>query len=1043
MAIVAVAMSMLAPRAAVAAEPPTVTIDPSPVVANTTAEVSGTVDTHGEAATIYAEFSTSEEGEFTFQEIGLIAAGETGPIPVSGRLVDLKPNTHYFFRLDAEVSGIGETYSPKPYPSATTEAIAPPTVSIDPVANVTSESATFSSHIAPNAPGPAPQDPGFTTSWEFLCTPECPGLNGQIAGDDNDHLVSVTAEGLRANTSYQVHLIAINAGGPSETATETFHTTKKAPAIGAEAVLSVGTGDAEVSASIDPENDSTTYWVEYGPTTDYGTSTPVTGPIHIEPGGAPSTVSSHISGLVAASTYHWRMAARNSTGTTHGSDKTFTTFASSGKAESGCPNQALRYGAGSLLPDCRAYEQATPVDKNGANPIVEAKYSQAAIDGGGITFYTLSGIPGDAGAQDYPIHVSRRVDGQWLTSGLQPPVAYGAQARILGWSDSLDLAVSSARSLQGGQALFGLQTETGGVQTILPRLATSQRGEIFLAAISHDGRYIVFETAMGLLPGSATEHNNVYLVDRVTGALSLVGVMNDGDAPAEGAFPGAYGWFNGSRQSGGSSAFFYTNNVGVLSETADAVYFTAAGSGTLYVRTNPQEPQSNMSGDDCTEPQKACTVSLGTSHKTNGSGPGGTDPFGPQPTAFMTATPDGSRAFFTSQEELTNNASTGAADEGNDLYLFDLRTKQLRDLTPDQLDPAGAEVRGVLGASSDGKYVYFAANGVLAPGATPGNCQVNFTGAPGDQCNLYVWHEASGGSTIKFVSRLENGGGSRSSDANNWRPNENNGESEPGRTARVTPDGSVMLFRSVLPLTGYSANGLPEYFRYDARTGALTCVTCNPTGAVPSAPPLLQGTLGRPGPLAPEVFLARNLSNDGSRVFFETSDPLVADDTNGVEDVYEWEAAGVGSCRSANLATGCLALISDGTNPGGSHFVDASKSGDDVFILTSSRLVTQDRDQIADIYDVRVDGGLLAQSELPPISCSSEGACRSSSASPEQSPAVGTSSFTGPGNPVPKKHHKKKHHKHHKRKHHKHHKKKHHKKKARSVHADGAGRAGR
>ena len=96
----------------------------------------------------------------------------------------------------------------------------------------------------------------------------------------------------------------------------------------------------------------------------------------------------------------------------------------------------------------------------------------------------------------------------------------------------------------------------------------------------------------------------------------------------------------------------------------------------------------------------------------------------------MAATPDGAKAFFTTPEELTNNANTGSADQGNDLYSFDVGsgqlTNQLTDLTADAnpINPNGAAVQGVLGASDDGSYVYFVALGVLAPGAV---CKTNRT----------------------------------------------------------------------------------------------------------------------------------------------------------------------------------------------------------------------------------------------------------------------------------------------------------------------------
>ena len=56
-----------------------------------------------------------------------------------------------------------------------------------------------------------------------------------------------------------------------------------------------------------------------------------------------------------------------------------------------------------------------------------------------------------------------------------------------------------------------------------------------------------------------------------------------------------------------------------------------------------------------------------------------------------------------------------------------------------------------LGESEDGSYVYFAANGVLAPGAQHGDCEPGHAEA---DCNLYVWHDGS----TKLVAVVDDGG---------------------------------------------------------------------------------------------------------------------------------------------------------------------------------------------------------------------------------------------------------------------------------------------
>ena len=67
------------------------------------------------------------------------------------------------------------------------------------------------------------------------------------------------------------------------------------------------------------------------------------------------------------------------------------------------------------------------------------------------------------------------------------------------------------------------------------------------------------------------------------------------------------------------------------------------------------------------------------------------------------------------------------------------------------------------------------------------------------------------------------------------------------------------------------------------------------------------------GGAATDAYKPRVLSADGSRVFFDSSDHLAIQDTNdGNPDVYEWEAAGAGTCQRL---PGCVSLISSGRSP--------------------------------------------------------------------------------------------------------------------------------
>jgi DNA-binding beta-propeller fold protein YncE len=344
----------------------------------------------------------------------------------------------------------------------------------------------------------------------------------------------------------------------------------------------------------------------------------------------------------------------------------------------------------------------------------------------------------------------------------------------------------------------------------------------------------------------------------------------------------------------------------------------------------------------------------------------------------------------------------------------------LTDLTPDAAVPNGAEVQGVVGASADGSYLYFVANADLdgAGEAATGDCHSPIYASSGS-CNLYLLH----GGEISFIARLSKEGGFQGSDATDWAASEKeslNGSSRP-KTALVSPDGRTLLFRSREKLTGYDNQGTPEYYRY--RDGEISCPTCNPSGVAPSSGATI-GSAAFPsaGPLAQAGSTSpRFLAADGERVFFQSTEALVAGDVNGLagcpgvgsgsqnypacQDVYEWEAPGAGSCEVGGPGyspsnQGCLYLISTGKSPDPSFFADASESGEDVFFFTREQLVRQDTDQLVDVYDARVGGGLAAQNPQPRPPCEGD-ACKPPATPPP--PYSAPPQFSGPPSPEPKR----------------------------------------
>ncbi len=378
--------------------------------------------------------------------------------------------------------------------------------------------------------------------------------------------------------------------------------------------------------------------------------------------------------------------------------------------------------------------------------------------------------------------------------------------------------------------------------------------------------------------------------------------------------------------------------------------------------------------------------------KISGAGVGGDG-------VFWTASTDGSVVYFTDENRLIAGSKS---EKGKpDLYRYEFGSPApLSNLTKGSV---AGDVRGVVGASDDGSYVYFTAGAVLSGEEENGAGQKAAAGKE----NLYLHHAG----VTTFIATLD--------------PRDEYVRSEQPRnlSARVSPDGRHLAFLSFAAraLAGYDPTvadggvvGEPpvhcewdpvadkfigdptcaQAFVYDADTGALRCASCNPSAARPLGPTLLPGwTNVYEGP--------RLLSDDGSRVFFETYDQLLPADENLKRDVYGFELPGAGSCsaQSPNFdpaSGGCHFLVSSGKDSDESYLVDASGDGRDVFFSTRAQLTGWDTNENFDIYDAREGGGFPEPPPAPPI-CVGEG-CKAPASTPPATPSPATPHIQGPEN---------------------------------------------
>ncbi len=184
---------------------------------------------------------------------------------------------------------------------------------------------------------------------------------------------------------------------------------------------------------------------------------------------------------------------------------------------------------------------------------------------------------------------------------------------------------------------------------------------------------------------------------------------------------------------------------------------------------------------------------------------------------------------------------------------------------------------------------------------------------------------------------------------------------------------------------------LQEVYVYEAGSGALHCASCPQAGVKALENPSAGLGLGAFVPVSQSsTYLPRWISDDGSRVFFDSDEPLVPQDTNNEQDVYEWERDGAGGCE---VAAGCVYLLSGGSEESTSWLIGASANGNDVFMVTRAKFVPGDGNEAYDVYDDRVDG---VQPVSPPA-CSGTG-CQGLPSAPPVFATPPTVTFGGVGN---------------------------------------------
>jgi hypothetical protein len=663
-------------------------------------------------------------------------------------------------------------------------------------------------------------------------------------------------------------------------------------------------------------------------------------------------------------------------------------------AEEPCPNAASRQGPSVNLPDCRAYEQVTPVNKGDAvdlfatngefgHNLVSAPETGYPAEMTGNRFLLISKSSSFAnGVSGRNTYVFTRTRGGWTTSAIAPTEeetrnlgapqsvpAQGGGNLVFDWSSLAELAFN----VEAGSSIYRISGDPsalkianmigppGGPYTTI----SSESGETafsnqtnVVGASSDLGHVVVESKNHALILGGVAEvqdPGSEALYEAVGGPLRPVNVTTNGSLVSQcGAILGQGDSLNEDGEPGGT--------YDAVSSDGSRIIFTAPdprpeGPGCWNPTTSPQEnpPQLYMRVNGT----KTVEISIPNIHVN--------DPGGPRAAVYVGASGDDSKVFFMTRAELTADAVVAdGADHAPELYEYDVNAPEGERLVRVSGGEAGASEGNVdfvpaisRAEGAEGTQVYFAAFGRLK------------TGLPAlEPERVYLYRYATGTGKTTYIATIGSPDypAHPAEQANLWYSGRGvflgahrSKEVGPDATANwyTTTNGRYLVFVTKVAITGYNskvASGFTcdplddavsredcyEIYRYDAANNGIVCVSCGSPGVTQVDDALFARAAGE----SPDATSPRPISEDGNYVFFDTANALVPGTTSTKVHVYEWH-------------NGSISLISSVGDPGDAFFLGSSEKGDDVFFGTHAQLSPQDTDVSGDLYDARVGGGFV------------------------------------------------------------------------------------
>lgn len=652
-------------------------------------------------------------------------------------------------------------------------------------------------------------------------------------------------------------------------------------------------------------------------------------------------------------------------------------------------------GAAFALSEGRSYELVSPPYKAGYGVTTEG-IEAVALDGDSVAYVSQGSFAGQPAAKIFNMYLARRGGSGWSSEPLEVPsdlAPLNAEAiGVRDFSPSLQRDVAMG-ALGGNAGVTGYESpervfllhDTDTLDTpenwqVVGPLELLSKGPFVTGYItsSPDLCHVLFSPQGNGPLLEAAVGTNAELYDLATGCtgesvLRLVGLDNAGKVIDPPCAEWLGGFANGTREStfnavadGGREIFF-----SAFVEPKAGGY--TCGLSAQPVASNPSQLFVRLDGErtvevsrplssECTEVPCAGAASRA-------------------PALFWGASEDGSKVFFTTtsyENKVADNvlymATIGCPSTQSECDVAERNVTSLAQVS-NGISGGSAEVQGVLRIANDGSRVYFVARGVLSESQGPeGRAAVR--GAD----NVYMFESSTG--HVSFVTDLCSGAGLSGTVAEARCPADLDqqigyGERndtylwESGGVGRETqlagPEGDPGRFlvfssygRLIARGAGADTDDAKDVYRYDAVTGELDRVSlgeagydangnCNDeaSGRACDARIAIAGT--NPSALnAQDGSKTRAVSDDGSRVVFESVEPLSSVASNGVSDVYEWHESMEGG--------GSVSLVSSGSSPVAEEDAVMSPSGDDIFFVSAQGLLPQDTDGQPDVYDARLTG---------------------------------------------------------------------------------------